>query len=616
MALLLLSCAVAGAAEEPVALPVVNPGFERGFEAWANAAAGRFGAFVSLDRQMKRTGETALHVRCPEAATSPWLAQSVPAHGGATYLLKAWCRGAEGGRTEAALKIEFYNEKGENTSGRYSPRLTPGSEWRELAVEAKAPPDTIRAAILVRQFGSGEVWFDDVTFFRVGEAPLITVDPPRVAAVAGTPGRFGLDLRLREAGQGAPPRPEVMLLTSEGRLLPGVMMDLAADGSRLLRGKISAPALAPGDYVLRFALPNGHTDCRLAITPAKRKPRNLTEEGVLLANGKPFFPIGLYHVSPSEYALLAEYGFNCVQGLNTTNEARFAESLELARKAGILVDVPFYIRGQVAKNLPLSLDRIRRFREHPAVLNWKIIDEPDLRPEIIDEVADAYRKLREADWDRPLLLTIASPPSYGHWAYFCDILQIDPYPIPNRPLTMVSDYCDRAKATLQPWQNLTAVLQCGWLPGPPANQPTYEQARAMVYLSVIHGAKGIFWYSMHDPGWDLTKTPLWPRFKELNAETAELGALAILGKPVEVVCDTEEVHAAAWEREGRVYIMATNPGKEARTATLKPRAGRWAAGRSGASPRVLRGEAEFKVREGALLLTLPAVGSSLLEIGG
>ncbi|HOJ22166.1 MAG TPA: hypothetical protein PLY56_11580, partial [Armatimonadota bacterium] len=56
VALLLLSCAVAGAAEEPVALPVVNPGFERGFEAWANAAAGRFGAFVSLDRQVKRTG--------------------------------------------------------------------------------------------------------------------------------------------------------------------------------------------------------------------------------------------------------------------------------------------------------------------------------------------------------------------------------------------------------------------------------------------------------------------------------------------------------------------------------------------------------------------------------
>ena len=118
---------------------------------------------------------------------------------------------------------------------------------------------------------------------------------------------------------------------------------------------------------------------------------------------------------------------------------------------------------------------------------------------------------------------------------------------------------------------------------------------------------------MHDLGWDLTKTSLW-RVSGVERGTAELGALAISASGRSGL----RYRVGPCRRLGAraVHILATNLACDARTAILKPRAGRWAAGRSGASPRVLRGEAEFKVREGALLLTLPAVGSTLLEIGG
>jgi hypothetical protein len=126
----------------------------------------------------------------------------------------------------------------------------------------------------------------------------------------------------------------------------------------------------------------------------------------------------------------------------------------------------------------------------------------------------------------------------------------------------VSDYAVRAKASLQPWQNLTVVLQCGWKLSP-MNQPTFEQARCMVYLALIHGAKGIFWYSMHDPGWNLTETPLWKRFKEINDEIKELSMPVILGTKVQgIKWIASPLQGLCLRHEGKLFLLLANPGKD------------------------------------------------------
>ena len=180
----------------------------------------------------------------------------------------------------------------------------------------------------------------------------------------------------------------------------------------------------------------------------------------------------------------------------------------------------------------------------------------------------AYRALKAADPNHPIELTLNSAATQKFWSDFCDIVQPDSYPVPRFPLTEVSDLARNAKSYMQPWQNLSMVVQSGWVPNL-SNQPSVAQARSMVYLALIEGAKGIWWYSMRDPGWDLTKTPLWPQMKTINAEIKSLSEPIMLGKTVAgISCDQPKVHFRAFEYQGKTYLLVTNPENEPVTATF------------------------------------------------
>ena len=597
---LLVSVVMAQPAKE---LMLANPGFEKGLEGWSLVKAEN----AAVDA-VKRSGAASLKLSA-EDQFHPYAAQSIKdLQGGATYALRAWARGVKGGNAQVALKIEYYNAKGENTKGQYSNSITLNSEeWQQITLEPVSDPDTTRASLLLRLMTPGQAWFDDVTFEMTKQPAEVTFNPTREAVEASKPATLQAAVRLREPWNNQQPQAEV--LDQRGKVIPGATAKVAAQPDGLLAVTAQMPALPAGDYSLKLTFASGSSAMKIFAYDLS-KPTNLTATGTLLVGGKPFFPIGIYHVGVSEYQMLSENGFNTVQGGNPAAPDDFRKLLDEGLRTGIMIDVPFYGGGKVAANLPDTLAKVQGFKDHPAVLNWKIIDEPDIRPDIIDEVADAYRKIRAIDSVHPVLLTIASPPSFPYWVNFCDMLQVDPYPLPRNPLTQVSDTVKAAKSVLRPWQNLTAVLQCGWLmdKDKPANQPTYDQALSMVYLSLINGAKGIFWYSMHDPGWDLSKTPLWARMKELNIETARMGRLVTVGEPLPAVAvDNKDVQAAAWQLEGLTQILVTNPTEKPQTAALKLT-------REVAKCKCLQGSAETKVVNRAVEITLPAYGCSTLVV--
>jgi hypothetical protein len=75
---------------------------------------------------------------------------------------------------------------------------------------------------------------------------------------------------------------------------------------------------------------------------------------------------------------------------------------------------------------------------------------------------------------------------------------------------------------------------------------------------------------MHDPGWDLTKTPLWPHMKEINAEVKVLSEPLMLGENVPLQISNSNVQASVKKYQGKLYIMVTNPtdGKSNATITV------------------------------------------------
>jgi hypothetical protein len=310
---------------------------------------------------------------------------------------------------------------------------------------------------------------------------------------------------------------------------------------------------------------------------------------------------------PTDYPQLSQMGFTAVQGSATQNSTVLKTSLAAAGKAKLVVDMPLYIGGRVGGDkLRDSLQELSFCAKEQGIIDWKFADEPDQHPESMDDIPVVYQRLKQDDPQRALLLTVEDPATYEYWANFCDALQVVCFPLPDKPLTLISDRVSRARSALQPWQHLSVVLQAGWLPGN-ANQPSFDQARAMVYLAIINGAQGISWYALNDPGFKLTDSPLWGKFDQLNQETARLGGIALNGQPAQLQNDNPKLQAAAWAEGKGFDLMMVNPEATAQTATFKlPQAATKA--------EIAKGKGIVEVKDGALAVTIEAGQAALVTI--
>lgn len=391
---------------------------------------------------------------------------------------------------------------------------------------------------------------------------LQIVTPERVAVRALTVTPASFTVLLTDPPSAAPTFSLELLEGARPRVLPASAT--SADGHTFtLSARL--PALREGSYqvsVLQGTLRAGPVP--LFATAFYRRPSRLGTTGCLIWQRRAFFPIGLYHVNhtDAEYALLAANGFNTIQGSFSQDLPGFLQTLDLAQAHHLAVQVPLYTSNLVQANLPASIEKIRAMYRHPAVLSWKILDEPDAdrNAAVREEVAPAYLALKHIDRLQPLELTLSENETLGFWSKASDLVQIDRYPLPGHALTQVSDFCAAAMKAKEPWQNLTYVVQCGYTPDL-TTQPSFAQARAMVYLALASGAKGIAWYSRQEDNWDLTTTPLWPRLKEINAEITALSLPLLLGRDVAgIKCSEPSIHFLAKRYGNRVYLLATNPG--------------------------------------------------------
>lgn len=137
------------------------------------------------------------------------------------------------------------------------------------------------------------------------------------------------------------------------------------------------------------------------------------------------------------------------------------------------------------------------------------------------------------------------------------------------------------------------------------DHPEHESAGAQRYdLAILDVYRAVD--DEIDPGWDLSKTPLWVRMKELNAETARLGQLVITGQSLPALTvDNKDVQAAAWQSAGQTQVLVTNPTARPQTAILKLE-------RAVTVCKCLHGDGDTEVVDRAVRVSLPAYGSATL----
>ncbi|MCI5778308.1 MAG: hypothetical protein MR051_00570 [Lentisphaeria bacterium] len=336
------------------------------------------------------------------------------------------------------------------------------------------------------------------------------------------------------------------------------------------RHDFDVSSLALGKHILNMEFTeNGKTVGSYALdffrhdTPAIA----VRADGTLTRKGKPFFPMGFYHVSrglslQSRMDMIrdiARYGYNCVHVAIKDEEAKtetYTEFLNECEQRGILVISEF---GSDA------LAVIRRYKNHPAVLGWNPGDEPAGNGVTPEEMFRRYSGFKQEDPDHIAYTVICVAKQYKNYASGSDILAPDPYPIPDGHVDDVfkiylSAYAEARKYGTTLW----GVPQCFGNFASWTRVPTGREYRAMVYLAIMAGIKGFINYTYNDGGFFLpSNAELYEACKTFPAELKELIPFILDGKRTILRSNARGIYAAVWEMNGRrAYVVVNASDKE------------------------------------------------------
>jgi hypothetical protein len=266
------------------------------------------------------------------------------------------------------------------------------------------------------------------------------------------------------------------------------------------------------------------SESTVAATPSKVAFNN---EGVVLVDDKPFFPIGVftYDITPEVLAELRE-----VQANTVLNGFR-PEQLDLLHEHGLMAVCP------------PAPEWVKAAKEHPALLAWYLTDEPENRNVTPEAEQKNYSNLKAQDANHPIGLCHTSFEALTKYKDACDFTMTDIYPISaqrDKNIMGVSLMMDEARRIHgQVWPQWTDIQTFG---GSDTDAgvwavPLPHEVRFMTYQALVHRATGILYFSY----WP-RQPRMWQSLAPLNAEIHRLiPRLVAPGKDEMLKADNEAV---------------------------------------------------------------------------
>lgn len=269
------------------------------------------------------------------------------------------------------------------------------------------------------------------------------------------------------------------------------------------------------------------------------------------------FPIGIYGVSdPKQLAGLKDGGFDSFHtGADPVLLAALAKE---ARRLGMrMVAHPDRVR-----ELDLSLTR-----DWP-VDAWYLEDEPDVIKMASTTLQGISAKTRSWDPVRPQTFVIGHGAPAKVYGAIGDILMMDWYPVPHRPTDSVADQIDIVMSAIPKGKPFWMVVQAyDWadeVKDPVKSKglrfPSRFEIRFMSYLSVLHGARGLFYFSLGKMGKTLFEYPdLWKSVSGVAREMKSMQPIFERGMPIPLPFQPDvNLEARAWRYHGRDYVVILN----------------------------------------------------------
>lgn len=292
----------------------------------------------------------------------------------------------------------------------------------------------------------------------------------------------------------------------------------------------------------------------------------LRPDGVLLRNGQPFFPFGVYHVSwagDAERRLadmreIAAAGFNVMHAAISGEDRVFLdEAQRLAIAILAEVDDPDGTTEVASK-----------FKDHPAIFAWLAADDADNGKRRPEEVAAIHHELLAVSPRRFTYISCGYPQRFGAFMDAASLVGIQTYPVANEPLSS-TDYVLSAafRAGSAAQRPIIANLQAfAWKD---QRAPTPVEIRNMTYQALINGVRGILYYTYFDQTWDMRQHPLlWAEMKRLAAEIRILTPFVLNGKRSKLNTGGDDLIAGQWMNGDRAIIVVVNTTEATKTVSL------------------------------------------------
>lgn len=273
------------------------------------------------------------------------------------------------------------------------------------------------------------------------------------------------------------------------------------------------------------------------------------------------FPIGIYGADdPKDLKALKESGFDSICTY-VADPRRFRDLAREAKRLGM----GMVISPQELKKGPLS-----ETRGWP-VLAWYLQDEPEVHRISADALESTSRETRRWDTDRLQTFVVGEGSAAQKYGRIADILMLDWYPVPHMKLDSVADQIDLAYEPLPQGKPLWMVLQAmDWRDFPQRDPkkprigrfPDHFEIRFMSYLAILHGARGLFYFTFRKPGGKtlLDYPEQWQALARVTREIKSLQPILEKGglSPLPFPPDPDGVEARTWRYRGRDYCVILN----------------------------------------------------------
>ena len=281
----------------------------------------------------------------------------------------------------------------------------------------------------------------------------------------------------------------------------------------------------------------------------------------LLVDGTPFFPVGLYWLHADILGQARRLRFNSGDYYYKLRGEEVAALMDAAaeEEMQILLELSEFARLKPEPDYQAIAAVVERYRQHPALLAWYLVDEPDETR--MDPVAaeTIYGLIRELDPYHPVYLVNNRPHTYAAYAAASDILAVDVYPVPRYPITRVRDYVAQARWTSLERKPVWLVAQAfGGVEHWP-RAPTAAELRNMTYQGLIRGARGIFFYRYcREEDRHIQPPELWREVQALAAEMSELSPVLVQPDHAAKRSGGASVEVAVREYQSDYYVFAVN----------------------------------------------------------